>query len=146
MRDFLTADFRNSRGRLRQSAAGLLLGLLLLLPKADDPRQRNDLAMIVREQVDAFRKRQADNDMLRALTERQIDEAVERGKVTMGNSDVPVQAVDEEAAIGAAWQAFEDGLYLVVIDEVEQRQLDAEVHLNEESRITFLRLTLLAGG
>lgn len=107
---------------------------------------RDLIERIVREQVDAFRKRQADNDMLRALTERQIDEAVERGKVTMGNSDVPVQAVDEEAAIGAAWQAFEDGLYLVVIDEVEQRQLDAEVHLTEESRITFLRLTLLAGG
>lgn len=30
MRDFLTADFRNSRGRLRQSAVGLLLGLSLV--------------------------------------------------------------------------------------------------------------------
>jgi hypothetical protein len=107
---------------------------------------RTLIERIVREQVTAFRQRQADNKMLRALTERQIDQAVERGKVVMGASDIPVQAVDEEAAIGAAWQAFEDGLYLVVIDEVEQKQLDAEVHLAEESRITFLRLTLLAGG
>jgi hypothetical protein len=107
---------------------------------------RSLIERIVREQVAAFRHRQADNMMLRALTERQIEKAVERGKVTMGASDVPAQAVDEEAAVGAAWQAFEDGLYLVVIDEVEQKQLDAEVHLAEDSRITFLRLTLLAGG
>ena len=107
---------------------------------------RSLIERIVREQVTAFRQRQADNSMLRALTERQIDQAVERGKVTMGASDVPVQEVDEESAVGAAWQAFEDGLYLVVIDEVEQKRLDAQVYLTDDSRITFLRLTLLAGG
>jgi hypothetical protein len=101
---------------------------------------------IVRGQVAAFRKRQVDNQLLKALTERQISEAAEKGKITMGQSEVGVQNVDEDAAVGAAWQAFEDGLYLVVIDEEEQRQIDAQVHLTEESRITFLRLTLLAGG
>jgi hypothetical protein len=107
---------------------------------------RHLIERIVREQVAAFRQRQVDNQMLRALTEPQIDVAVARGKVTMGESEVPVQDIDEEASVGAAWQAFEDGLYLVAIDEVEHKQLDAEVHLTEDSRITFLRLTLLAGG
>ena len=107
---------------------------------------RSLIAQIVRDQVAAFKKRQVDHQMLRALTARQIDEAVERGKVTMGHTDVPVQEVDEDSAVATAWQAFDDGLYLVVIDEVEQRQLDAQVFVNPDSRITFLRLTLLAGG
>ena len=107
---------------------------------------RQLIERIVRDQVAAFRHRQVDNQMLRALTEREIAEGAERGKVTMGASEVGIQEVDEEGAIGAALQAFEDGLYLVVIDEIEQKQLDQEVYLQEESRITFLRLTLLAGG
>ena len=40
----------------------------------------------------------------------------------------------------------EDGLYLVIIDEDEQKSLDAQVFLQEDSRLTFIRLTLLAGG
>ena len=107
---------------------------------------RRLIERIVGVQVAAFQQRQSDNQVLRALTSRQIDEAAARGKITMGESDVGLQEVDLEAAVGAAWQAFEDGLYLVVIDEVEQKQLDGEVHLTDESRITFLRLTLLAGG
>ena len=107
---------------------------------------RRLIERIVGEQVAAFEQRQVDDQMLRALTSRQIDEAATRGKITMGESAVGLQAVDPEAAVGAAWQAFEDGLYLVVIDDVEQKQLDGEIHLTEESRIAFLRLTLLAGG
>ena len=122
------------------------------IPVPPQPRGEGGLTLrrlierIVVEQVTAFRQRQADDQMLRALTSRQIDESAERGTIKMGQSDVGVQEVDEESAIGAAWQAFEDGLYLVVIDEVEQKQLDGEVHLSDDSRITFLRLTLLAGG
>ena len=122
------------------------------IPVPPQPRGEGGLTLrrlierIVVEQVTAFRQRQADDQMLRALTSRQIDESAERGTIKMGQSDVGVQEVDEESAIGAAWQAFEDGLYLVVIDEVEQKQLDGEVRLSDDSRITFLRLTLLAGG
>ena len=122
------------------------------IPVPPQPRGEGGLTLrrlierIVVEQVTAFRQRQADDQMLRALTSQQIDESAERGKITIGQSAVGVQEVDEESAIGAAWQAFEDGLYLVMIDEVEQKQLDGEVRLSDDSRITFLRLTLLAGG
>ena len=56
------------------------------------------------------------------------------------------QKVDEEDAVGAALQAFEDGLYLVVLDGEEQRELDREVYLQPDSRVTFVRLAMLAGG
>jgi hypothetical protein len=107
---------------------------------------RKLIERVVREQVRAFKSRQADNQILRALTSRQIEAAAEKGKVTMGESDVGVQEVNEDAAVANAWQAFEDGIYLVVIDDVEQKQLDGQLYLNEESRVTFLRLTMLAGG
>jgi len=101
---------------------------------------------IVRLQVQAFQDRQADAQVLRALTARQIDAAAETGKVAMGQSDVAPQTVDVDEAIGNALLAFEDGLYLVVLDEVEQQDLDREIHLRDDSQIVFLRLTLLAGG
>jgi hypothetical protein len=104
------------------------------------------LEAIVRDQVRAFQKRQADNQILRALTAKQIDEAAERGRITMGQSEVGRQAVDEDAAVATARQAFEDGLFLVVVNGVELKRLDEVIALTDDSRITFIRLTLLAGG
>jgi len=107
---------------------------------------RQLIARIVRAEVEGFRQRQIDRQMFRTLTARQIDQAAETGRIEMGGSEVGLQEVDTDAAIGTALQAFEDGLYLVVIDGDEQRDLDRQVFLNEESRIVFVRLTLLAGG
>lgn len=101
---------------------------------------------IVRQQVAAFQQRQSDATVLRALTSRQIEAAAETGRITMGESEVGQQPVDLEAAIGNAILAYEDGIYLVILDDVEQKELDREIHLTADSRITFLRLTLLAGG
>ena len=49
------------------------------------------------------------------------------------------------AAIATALEAFVDGLYLVVIDDVGYTDLDAIVSLKPDSRVTFIRLTFLAG-
>ena len=103
------------------------------------------ISRIVRAEVAAFRKRQKDQQMLHALTARQIVEGLEKGKVDMGGKELR-QEVDEEPAVATALQAFEDGLYLVVLDEAEQRSLDTEVHLQPDSRVTFIRLAMLAGG
>lgn len=101
---------------------------------------------IVREEVKAFQERQHARQFLRALTADQIESAVERGKVEMGASEVGVQHVDPDQAVGAALQAFEDGLYLVIIDEQEQRDLEKQIYLQPDSRITFIRLAMLTGG
>ena len=107
---------------------------------------RDLIDRIVRDEVKAFRKRQHDRQFLRALTAAEIDAAAEKGKIQMGESEVGIQAVDEDQDVGTALQAFEDGMYLVVIDDVEQTHLDQQVYLTEDSRITFIRLTLLSGG
>jgi hypothetical protein len=107
---------------------------------------RQLIARVVRNEVEAFRQRQEDRQIFRALTARQIEEAAEKGKIEMGGSEVPVQSVDEEQAIATTCQAFEDGLFLVVIDGQDYRELDREVHVQPDSRVAFVRLTLLAGG
>ncbi|MBI3861252.1 MAG: hypothetical protein HY290_05095 [Planctomycetia bacterium] len=107
---------------------------------------RDLVEFVVREEVKAFQQRQVDRRFIRALTAREIDAAAEKGKVDSGGSDVEPQAVDAEAAVGTALQAFEDGLYLIAIDDRQEPNLDAQVFIRPDSRITFIRLTLLAGG
>ena len=53
--------------------------------------------------------------------------------------------VDPEQAVATALQGFEDGLYLVMIDGVEQRDLNASVFVTDASQLVFIRLTFLAG-
>jgi hypothetical protein len=56
------------------------------------------------------------------------------------------QQVDSDEAVAVALQAFEDGLYFVFVDDLQQTQLDSEVFLKTNSKVVFLRLTALAGG
>ncbi len=107
---------------------------------------RELLACIVRNEVAAFDTRQTERSVLRALTARELAAGVARGKIASGESDVPRVAVDRDLAVAAAWQAFEDGLFLVFLDGVEQKVLDAQVWPKADSRLLFVRLALLAGG
>ena len=106
---------------------------------------RQLIARIVRQEVAAFQGRQADRRMVRLLTERQIAEGLARGRVEAGGRDLS-QPVDPDEAVGTALQAFEDGLYLVMLDGEEQRELDRQIFLQAESRVVFIRLVMLAGG
>src|SRR5262249_7090174 len=106
---------------------------------------RDLIIRVVAAETAAFRKRQYDRHFLRALTEREIAAGVEKGKIDSGGRNL-TQNVDDEDAVAAALQAFEDGLYLVVLDGEEQAELDREVRLQPDSRVTFVRLVMLAGG
>jgi hypothetical protein len=106
---------------------------------------RDLIERVVRHEVAAFAQRQEERKVFRALTARQIEEGAARGKVEMGGRDLQ-QEVDPDNAVATALEAFEDGLYLVVVDGVEQRNLDSQVFVNPDSRVTFVRLVMLAGG
>jgi hypothetical protein len=107
---------------------------------------RDVITYVVAQEVEAFRKRQESRRLTRVLTAAQIDEAAEKGKVEMGGREMDNQPVEEQAAMGAALQAFEDGLYYVFIDDQQQEALDREVVVRSDSHITFIRLVALAGG
>ena len=78
------------------------------------------------------------------LSAAEIGEGATRGRIDSGGRQLH-QTVDEGQAIGTALQAFEDGLYLVILDGREQRDLDEQVFPGPDSHLTFLRLTMLAG-
>lgn len=107
---------------------------------------RDVISRVVRAEVDAFRERQTARQVFRALTTREIAEGAERGKIESGGCEVPLQEVEADQAVAVACQAFEDGMFLVVIDGEDYRELDRPVYLHADSLITFVRLTLLAGG
>ena len=103
------------------------------------------ITRIVLQEVEAFRRRQQERRLVRILTEREIEEGLAKGRVDSGGRDLN-QKVDDEEAVATALQAFEDGIYLVILDGEEQRDLDREVYVHDESHIVFLRLVMLAGG
>lgn len=105
---------------------------------------RQLIALVVRREVAAFRDRQDRARLPQVLTAREINAQAAAGRVRPGERDFG-QRVDEEQAVGAALQAFEDGLYLVILDGQEKRSLDEPVWVNDRSTLVFLRLTLLAG-
>jgi hypothetical protein len=116
-----------------------------LRPDGDRLTLRDLISRIVRAEVEAFRHRQDERRLTRALTADDVAAGALRGKITAGGQDLK-QDVDPEQAVGTALQAFADGLYLVVLDGEEQRELDRELFLRPDSRVTFVRLAMLAGG
>jgi hypothetical protein len=107
---------------------------------------RELISRVVRQEVELFRERQEQNQFLRALTAKQIEEGVSRGAVRSGGTEVPMSELDADVAVGTALQAFEDGLYLVLIDREQSESLDEQVVVGADSTVTFLRLVALAGG
>jgi hypothetical protein len=102
------------------------------------------IARIVSLEVAAFRKRQRQHATFQAMSTAEIDAGAQRGAVKPG-SQAPIQDVNDEAAVAAALQAFEDGIYLVILNGEEQRDLDREVYITPDSTLTFIRLVMLAG-
>src|SRR4051812_37095475 len=100
-------------------------------------RVRELLAHVVREEVAAFRERQEKRALLEVLRPEEIAERAAQGRVVPGDQELR-QEVDEDAAVRAALQAFEDGIYLVILDGRELRGLDEEVTLQPESALIFL--------
>ena len=67
------------------------------------------------------------------------------GRIVFAPQNDERHTVDVAEAQSIAIQAFEDGLYRVFINDDEAADLDSNLALNENDRITILRLTMLAG-
>jgi hypothetical protein len=103
------------------------------------------LAQIVQAEIGAFRDRQSQQRLTKVLGLVEIEAGVALGKIDSGGSELD-QPVDEQKAIENALQAFQDGFYLVFIDDQQQEDLADLVDLKANSELLFLRLTPLVGG
>src|ERR1700677_810881 len=105
---------------------------------------RQLITRIVLQEVEAFKQRQDRGQVVRILTERQIEKGLAKGRVDSGGRNLH-QLVDPDQGVAAALLAFEDGLYLVILDGEEQRELDRQIYLQADSHVVFVRLVMLAG-
>ena len=110
----------------------------------EDLTLRALIARVVRHEVAAFDARARKSRLVTVLSASTIAEGAAKGKIDPGGR-IRTGPVDADAAVAIALQAFEDGLYLVILDGVEQRDLDRHVYVTAESTLVFLRLTFLAG-
>ncbi len=111
----------------------------------DRLKLRHLIERVVAEEVEAFQQRQQERRLARILSRAEIEQSARQGKIDPGERELN-QPVDLEQAVGTALQAFEDGLYFVFIDGVQQTGLDSEIYLQPDSQVTFIRLVALAGG
>ena len=106
---------------------------------------RELLTRIILDEVEAFKGRQEAKLRIRILTEAQIEAGLTKGRVDAGGRNLH-QSVNPHEAVATALQAFEDGLYLVILDGEEQHELDRQIFLQPDSHLVFVRLVMLAGG
>lgn len=104
---------------------------------------REFLIKLVHEQVRDFHLREQDRQALKVITSQDLVKGWSQGKFLSPREDA--QKVDPDDAVGAALQAFEDGLYLVFIDDEPKKNLDEEVFVNPSTQVTLIRLVALAG-
>jgi hypothetical protein len=134
----ITIDIRQT-GRRRPLAEPLTLDL------DGGVTLRALIERVVASELAAYEQHRRERAVLRALTEREIDAAAQQGKIDAGGVDTPPPP-PLDAAVETALTAFTDGLYFVFVDDVQVDALQAELHLQPNSRVLFLRLVALAGG
>lgn len=94
--------------------------------------------------LDAYKKRVEARDGMKVLAQDEIKGMAEIGKIAFGIS-YGEKVPEEQEAIDTAITAFEDGLYRIFINEEELSELQQSIVLNEDTELTFIRLTMLAG-
>lgn len=102
------------------------------------------LTMLVQSSVKAFIERQNTSSILPYLTEQEVQQSAETGKIGFGHVE-DTRTPDEQQAIEAALLAFKDGLYRVFLRDEELTELTAPLSLQENDTLVFIRLTMLAG-
>ncbi len=113
--------------------------------EGDHLRLRDLITSIVMKEVEAFQLRREERKLAQVMSRQEIERSAVTGKADPGERDLQ-QQVNVDEAVGVALQAFEDGLYFVFVDDVQQTSLDSEVYLKTNSKVLFLRLTALVGG
>lgn len=94
--------------------------------------------------VKAYNERMEASELLRCLSKNEIEDRAAAGKIGF-DINYGEKKADTKQAVENALQSFEDGIYRIFLDDGELTDLDAAVHITEETKLTFVRLTMLAG-
>lgn len=106
---------------------------------------RELIACMVNQGVEGYNERLRSGEQNKALSEAEIQDMSQVGKVAFG---IPFgeREANPQKAVDAALLAFADGIYRFYINELEITELDTPVHLCEDDTIAIIRLVMLTGG
>jgi hypothetical protein len=102
------------------------------------------LKAVVKQQVREYNKKTSETNLLPFLSKAEIESGTSNGKIGFGTVYSENKA-DLDKAQEAALQAFADGLFAVFAGDDEIGRLDDRICFTDETVITFIRLTFLAG-
>lgn len=91
-----------------------------------------------------YNSRMESSELIRCMTREEIEERAEAGKIGFGVNYGEKQA-DLTQAVDNALQSFEDGIYRIFLNDRSLERLDEAITITEADRLTFVRLTMLAG-
>ena len=83
-------------------------------------------------------------DFLEKYLESRFKEGAQAGKVSYGEP-MDDRKADAEKAVLNALQCFDDGIVALFADGVRYTRREEEIPLKDQSEVTFVRLTFLAG-
>ena len=99
---------------------------------------------IVSWQVCEYNERLQQSEVLKYLTQEEVENKTASGKVGFAVNYNGTPAAEVEA-ITNALQSYEDGIFRIFMDDTETGDLSSPIQLKEESTLTFIRLAMLSG-
>ncbi|TKG94311.1 hypothetical protein EYV94_13590 [Puteibacter caeruleilacunae] len=102
------------------------------------------LEILVAHQVDEYNRKREQPGFIQFLSEGAMSQANQTGKVGFGEIYNDTTA-DQSKAIGTVFQAFEDGLIAIFINDDQIEDLNAGLNLKEEASISIIKLSFLTG-
>ena len=102
------------------------------------------LAETVRQNVRDYNERKEAGEILRLFSADVLEEKAQSGKVSYGDP-MDDRKADEGKAVVNALQCFDDGMVALFADGVRYTERSERIALGEQSEVTFIRLTFLAG-
>ncbi len=102
------------------------------------------IVQMLRVCVRDYNARMESKELLENLSLADMEAQAEAGKISFGVNYGENQA-DLEQAVANALQCFEDGIYRIFLGTEQLQKLEDKITLSENSELTFVRLTMLAG-
>lgn len=94
--------------------------------------------------VEAYNNRMNKGENAEPITDKDISDMADVGKIAFGINYAQT-AADEKTAAENALQAYEDGIFRIFIGEREAGRISNSISLSENDSVTFIRLTMLSG-
>jgi len=102
------------------------------------------ISELVKINVSSYNERSGEVSFVNYLTKEEIELRGTTGKVGFG-INYNEQKANVQDSIRTALQAFQDGLFKVFINDVEQTVEAPSIIVNDGDQIVFIKLTMLAG-